>query len=144
MAWSAALVHAVRMRFTEHEMTTALTGTAKEVLGRSRKDVRKGRVDIDEVWDAMTRLQRFRTLDALGSQLLPVLVALPDVEVAPGARPTFTDQQIVAAVEECLGEVEGRLRRKATVAARVAMVRMGLQHLPPRTGSDASGRPQHP
>ncbi len=129
------------MRFTEHEMTTALTGTAKQMLALQRKDVRKGRVDIEEVWGEMDRYARFKMLDGLGSQLLPVLVALPDVEVDEGTRPTFTDQQIHAAVEECLGEVSGRLRRKAAVTARVAMVRMALQHLPPRSGLDLPMRP---
>ncbi len=132
------------MRFTEHEMTTALTGAAKQVLAAQRKDVRKGRVDIDEVWDGMGRYERFKVLDALGSQLLPVLVALPDVEVAEGTRPTFTDQQVQAAVEQCLGEVAGRLRRKATITARVALVRMALKHLPPRSGLDAVAPPDSP
>ena len=125
------------MRFTEHELTTALTGTAKQVLALQRKDVRKGRADIDAVWSEMDRYQRFQILDALGTQLLPVLVALPDVEVQPGSRPAFTDQQITAAVEECLGETGGRLRRRATVAARAAMVRMALQQVPPRADPDA-------
>lgn len=125
------------MRFTEHEMTTALTGTAKRLLAVQRKDVRKGRADIDAVWDEMATYERFKILDALGTQLLPVLVALPDVEVAPGTRPTFTDEQVRSAVEQCLGEEGGRLRRKAVLSARVAMVRMALQQLPPRSDPDA-------
>ena len=123
------------MRFSEHELTTALTGTAKQVLAVQRKDVRKGRADIDAVWDEMDRYQRFKILDALGDQLFPVLVALPEVEVDPGTRPAFTDPQVVAAVEECLGDVGGRLRRKAVVSARATVVRMALQHLPPRRTS---------
>ena len=129
------------MRFTEHELTTALTGTAKQLLAVQRKDVRKGWADIDAVWDEMARYERFKILDALGSQLLPVLVALPDVEVAPGARPTFTDQQIMAAVGQCLGEGGGRLRRKAAVTARLAVVRMALQQVPPRGGPDTGVAP---
>jgi hypothetical protein len=125
------------MRFTEHELTTALTGTAKQVLALQRKDVRKGRADIDAVWGEMDRYRRFQVLDALGSQVLPVLVALPDVEVAPGTRPTFTDQQVAAAVEECVGEGGGRLRRKAAVVARTAVVRMALEQVPPRADPDA-------
>jgi hypothetical protein len=129
------------MRFTEHELTTALTCTAKQLLAVQRKDVRKGWADIDAVWDEMARYERFKILDALGSQLLPVLVALPDVEVAPGTRPTFTDQQIMAAVEQCLGEGGGRLRRKAAVTARLAVVRMALQQVPPRGGPDSGVAP---
>ena len=132
------------MRFTEHELTTALTGTAKQVLAAQRKDVRKGRADVDAVWAAMTRYQRFQILDALGSQLLPVLVALPDVEVKPGTPPRFTDQQILATVEEVVGESGGRLRRKAAVAARVALVRIALQQVPPRSDPDALTAPDDP
>jgi hypothetical protein len=129
------------MRFTEHELTTALTGTAKQLLAAQRKDVRKGWTDIDAVWDEMARYERFKILDALGNQLLPVLVALPDVEVAPGTRPTFTDQQIMAAVEQCLGEGGGRLRRKVAVTSRLAVVRMALQQVPPRGGPDTGVAP---
>ena len=41
------------MRFTEHELTAALTGTAKTVLAAQRRDVRRGKVDIDTVWDEL-------------------------------------------------------------------------------------------
>ena len=57
------------MRFTEHELTAALTGAAKTVLASQRKDVRRGRVDIDTVWDEMDRYQRFQLLDGLGSEI---------------------------------------------------------------------------
>ncbi|MBU1801355.1 MAG: hypothetical protein KKA97_03750, partial [Actinobacteria bacterium] len=72
------------MRFSEHELTAALHGAAKSVLGAQRR-VRRGQ-DVDEVWESMDRLERFRLLDGLGGQVLPVLVALPDVEVAVGTR----------------------------------------------------------
>src|SRR5688572_29144777 len=78
--------HACPMRFTEHELTAALTGAAKTVVAANRK-VRKGGKDIDTVWNEMDRYERFKVLDALGSQILPVLVGLPDVEVEPGTRP---------------------------------------------------------
>src|SRR6478736_268473 len=109
------------MRFTEHELTAALTGAAKGVLAAQDKDVRKGRRTPDEAWDALGRYQRFQLLDNLGDQLLPVLVALPDVEVEAGTRPTFTDEQVTATVEERLGEEGGRIRR-AVLTARVALV----------------------
>ncbi len=132
------------MRFTEHELTTALTGAAKTVLAAQSKDVRKGRADIDAVWNGMTKFQRFQLLDSLGSQILATLVALPDVEVEPGTRPTYTDQQITETVETTLGASEGgRLRRKAVVLARVALVRTALGHLPPRTDPDALIVPDH-
>src|SRR5665809_10283 len=89
--------HAGRMRFSEHELTAALTGAAKSVVA-ARKRFRRGGADIDSAWEAMDRHERFKLLDALGSQILPVLVALPDVEVAPGARPSYSDQQVGAVV----------------------------------------------
>ncbi len=131
------------MRFTEHELTAALTGAAKTVLAAQSKDVRKGRADIDTVWNGMTKFQRFSMLDSLGDQILPVLVALPDVEVESGTRPSFTDQQILETVEAKLGEEGGKLRRKVVVAARVALVRTALEHLPPRTDPDALIVPDH-
>ena len=131
------------MRFTEHELTAALTGAAKTVLATQSKDVRKGRTDIDTLWNAMTKFQRFTMLDSLGDQILPVLVALPDVEVESGTRPSFTDQQILETVEAKLGDEGGRLRRKVVVAARVALVRTALEHVPPRTDPDALIVPDH-
>jgi hypothetical protein len=124
------------MRFTEHELTLALTGVAKNVLAAQDKQVRKGRRTADELWDSLGRYERFKVLDGLGDQLLPVLVALPDVEVEPGTRPTFTDEQIAATVEERLGAEKG-LRRKALRTARVALVKLALECLPPRQDPDA-------
>jgi hypothetical protein len=132
------------MRFTEHEMTTALTSTAKTVLAAQNKDVRKGRVDIDEAWDGMTRFQRYQVLDALGTQILPVLVALPDVAVAPGTKPTFTTEQVVDAVEAVAGETGGsKMRRRTEVVARIALVKTALDHLPIRNDPDALTVPDH-
>ncbi len=131
------------MRFTEHELTAALTGAAKAVLATQLKDVRKGKADIETVWNEMDGFQRFKLLDSLGDQLLPVLVALPDVEVEPGTRPTFTDEQIVETVEARLGDEGGRLKRKVLLAARVALVRTALEHVPPRSDPDGLIVPDH-
>jgi hypothetical protein len=131
------------MRFSEHELTAALQGAAKSVLAAQRKDVRKGKVAVDEAWDAMDRFQRFKLLDAIGGQVLPALVALPDVEVEPGTRPTFTDAQITAAVEERLGDAGGRMRRKVVVATRVTLVKTALASVPPRSDPDALTVPDH-
>lgn len=124
------------MRFTEHELTVALTGVAKNVVAVQDKEVRKGRRTADDLWDSLDRYQRFVVLDGLGDQLLPVLVALPDVEVAAGERPSYTDEQVRAAVEERLGDERG-VRRKALLAARVALVKLALECLPPRQDPDA-------
>jgi hypothetical protein len=131
------------VRFTEHELTAALTGAAKDVLAARDKDVRKGRRTADDVWDELPKFGRFQVLDGLGSQLLPALVALPDVEVETGTRPTFTDEQVTAAVEETLGEDVGRVRRAALVKARVALVQLALSHVPPRSDPDALVVPDH-
>ena len=131
------------MRFSEHELTAAVQGAAKSVLAAQRKDVRRGKVEVDEAWDAMDRFQRFKLLDAIGGQVLPALVALPDVEVEPGTRPTFTDAQITAAVEERLGDAGGRMRRKVVVATRVALVKTALASVPPRSDPDALTVPDH-
>lgn len=130
------------MRFTEHELTVALTGVAKSVLGAQDKEVRKGRRTEDEAWAALSKFQRFQLLDGLGDQLLPVLVALPDVEVAAGSRPAYTDEQITAAVEERLAGERG-LRRTALRTARVALVKLALECLPPRSDPDALTVPDH-
>jgi hypothetical protein len=131
------------MRFTEHELTVALTGVAKSVLGAQDKDVRKGRRTEDEAWEALGRYERFQLLDGLGSQLLPALVALPDVEVEPGTAPSYSEEQVTETVEATLGEEGGRIRRAALLKARVALVQLALAHLPPRQDPDALIVPDH-
>ena len=131
------------MRFTEHEMTAALTGAAKTVLAAQRKDVRRGKVDIDTVWKKLGGYQRFQLLDQLGSQLLPVLVALPDVDVAVGTRATYTDREVSETVEGVLSDGGGKLRRAVLVKARTALVQSALAHLPPRQDPDALVVPDH-
>ena len=131
------------MRFTEHELTTALTGAAKAVLATQRKDVRRGRADIDTVWNEMDRYQRFQLLDQLGSEILPVLVALPDVEVATGTRPSYSDREVSDTVEALVGDGLGKVRRVVLVKTRTALVQSALAHLPPRQDPDALVVPDH-
>jgi hypothetical protein len=131
------------LRFTEHELTQALTGAAKDVLATQRKDVRRGKADIDTVWDELDRYQRFQILDQLGSQILPVLVALPDVEVAPGTRATYTDREVSETVEAVVGDTGGKLRRAVVVKTQTALVQAALSHLPPRQDPDALIVPDH-
>ncbi len=130
------------MRFTERELTVALEGAAKSMLAVQDKSVRKKQRTVDEAWSALSRYQRFQLLDGLGDQLLPVLVALPDVEVAVGTRPTFSHAQVAAAVEERLGAVKG-LKRKVLLQARVALVNIALEAIPPRADPDALIVPDH-
>ena len=125
------------MKLSEHELTAALTGAAKSVVRAQRKDVRKGAVDIETAWEGMDRLERFRLLDALGDQILPVLGALPEVDVAPGNRPSYPDKQVAQIVGGLVGDESGRLRRAVLVKARTALVQTALAHVPPRLDPDA-------
>lgn len=125
------------MRFTEHELTLAVTGAAKSVM--ASKKYRKRGLDIDTAWETMDRHQRFQLLDAVGSQILPVLVALPDVEVAPGTRPSYSTQQVQETVARLVGDDLGRLRRLITVQARTRLVQTALAHVPPRLDPEALG-----
>ena len=131
------------MRFTEHELTAALTGAAKVILTTQRKDVRRGRADIDTVWQEMDRHQRFQLLDQLGAQILPVLVALPDIQVAAGTRPTYTDREVRERVEGLVADGPGKLRRAVIVKARTALVQSALSHVPPRSDPDALTMTDH-
>ncbi len=124
------------MRFTEHELTAALTGVAKSVAA-TRKDIRKSKVDIDTAWESMDRFERYQILDALGSQILPVLVALPDVDVQPGTRPTYTNQQVTGVVSGLVGDELGRVKRAVVIKARTALVQTALASIPPRLDPDA-------
>ena len=128
------------MHFSEHELTAALTGAAKSVVTAQRKDVRKGAVDIDTAWDEMDRFERFRLLDALGGQILPVLAALPEVEVASGSRPAYPNRQVSEIVAGLVGDDVGRLQRAVTVRARTALVQTALANVPPRLDPDAFGQ----
>ena len=122
------------MRFTEHELTVAVTAAAKIVAAGKAGRRAKG----EAAWEAMSKIDRYHLLEAVGSQVLPVLLALPDVEVPAGTRPTFTDAQIAEAVEQTLGESGvGRLRQKVAVAARLTLVRTALAQLPVRQDPDA-------
>lgn len=131
------------MRFTEHELTQAMQGAAKAVLA-SRRGLRKPRRDVEEAWASLGGYERYQLLDSVGDQVLPVLVALPDVEVEPGTRPTFTEQQVREAVEERLTEDVGRVRREVLVRARVALVQQALAGIPPRQDPDGLVVPDHP
>ena len=119
------------MRFTEHELTVAVTAAAKTVAGARRRGVRR-RSDREETWAALSRHEQYQVLDAVGSQVLPVLLALPDLDVPEGVRPSFSDAQVLGAVQETLGDAARGIRGKVVVAARLALVRDALAQLPPR------------
>jgi hypothetical protein len=130
------------VRFTEDELTVALTGAAKTAL--AGKKLRRRGADVDSAWEALDRYQRFKLLDAVGDQVLPVLVALPDVEVAPGTRPAYSPRQVEEVVAGIVGDEHGKLRRAVAVKARTALVMTALAHLPPRIDPDALSPSQEP
>jgi hypothetical protein len=131
------------MRFTEHEMTRAMEGAAKTVLA-TRRATRRTPGGVEQVWAEMGRYQRYQLLDSLGDHVLPVLVALPDVEVAPGTRPSYTDAQVTEAVRARLDAAPGgRLKRAVLLTAQVALVQAALAAVPPRQDPDALVVPDH-
>lgn len=126
------------MRFTEHELTAALTGAAKTVAAAKAGGLRRRDLDPDEVWQSMEKFARYQVLAGLGDELLPVMGLLPDVEVEAGTRAQFTDEQIVEAVRESMADGSlGRVKRKVVEASRVALTKIALEHLPVRRDPDA-------
>lgn len=119
------------MHFTEAELTAALTAIAKATLTAQSKEIRKGRVDVEDAWRDLGGYGRYQLLDALGTQFLPVLASLPDVPRTHGERASYTDAQVRAAVEQHLDPGEGRVRRMALALARTALLQTALAQLPP-------------
>lgn len=124
------------MRFSEAELTAAVQGVAKAAFAASSKDIRKGKVDLDQAWHDLGGFGRYQLLEPLGSQILPILAALPDVERVVGERPTFSTAQIKEIVEEHTGEEGGRIRRKALVMGKIALVQAALEAIPPYSDPD--------
>ena len=77
------------------------------------------------VWAELDRYQRFQILDGLGTEILPVLVALPDVDVEPGTRPTYTERQVTEMVEESFAVRGLRLRDVKVAAAELRVELIG-------------------
>jgi hypothetical protein len=124
------------MRFTEAELTAAITGVAKTTLAAQSKDIRKGRVDLEQAWQDLGGYGRYQLMESLSDQVLPVLTALPDVERVVGERAAYSNKQVRAIVEERTGDEGGRLRRTAVVVGRVALVQAALAAIPPFTDPD--------
>lgn len=120
-----------RVEFTEAELTIALTAAGKATLAAQSREIRKGRVDVEDAWRALGGYGRYQLLHTLGDQLLPVLASLPDVARVHGERPSYSAAQVRAAVAEHAEDAGGRLRRQALVLARTALVQTALSALPP-------------
>ena len=119
------------MQFTEAELTVALTAAAKATLAAQSREIRKGKVDVEDAWRDLGGYGRYQLLESLGDQVLPVLASLPDVPRVHGERPSYPAAQVRAAVAEHTPDAGGRLRRQAVVIARTALVQTALAALPP-------------
>lgn len=129
------------MQFTERELTLGVQGAAKTVLASTKRGD-KG-TDPEEKWQALTPYERYQVLEPVSTQVLPVLAALPEVDVEPGTRPAFSNAQLVEAVEQSFADESGWLRRKATLASRVALVKVALAAMPPREDPEKFVVPDH-
>lgn len=128
------------MEFTATEMTIAVQTLTRNVLASDGRD-----------FDALTRHQQFLALDTTGDRVLPVLVALPSVKIAPGERASYTDKQIAAVVEPCvkrhIAKIHGfafddefergwakqpRPVRQAIIATETAFIQAALAAMPVR------------
>lgn len=127
------------MQFSEAELTVALTAAAKSALAAQSREIRKGRIDVEDAWRDLGGYGRYQLLESLGSQILPVVASLPEVPRVHGERPSFSATQVRAAVSEHLGDAEGRLRRQALLVARTALVRTALAALPAWSDPDRTG-----
>jgi hypothetical protein len=125
------------VEFTEAELTAALTAVAKATLRAGSKEIRKGRVDVEDAWRDLGGYGRYQLLDSIGAQVLPVLASLPDVPRVHGQRPSYSTAAVRAAVEEHVEPDGGRMRRLAVVAARTALVQSALAQLPPWVDPEA-------
>lgn len=120
------------MKFTEHEMTVAVQAVAREIVEASP--------GADETtWDAMDRFERYQLLSGIGEITLPVLVALPDVDVAAGSRASYDLDVVMAAVrghDQREDQVPDEVPDEVVVA-RASFVQRMLATMPVRRDPDA-------
>lgn len=124
------------MRFSEAELTAAVNGVAKAAFAASSKEIRKGKIDLEQAWHDLGGFGRYQLLEPLGSQILPILATLPDLPRVVGERPKFSGAQLREAVEAHTDEEGGRIRRKALVMTKVALVQAALESIPPYSDPD--------
>lgn len=136
------------MRFTEHEMTAALQGAVRAGLSEDPDQAQA-------LWDELPKFQRFQTLTLIGDQVLPVLVALPEVVVEPGTRAEYDDATVAQVAAPLLAAEWDRSQgdgswdaqpvedRDAYVDHRVGLVQEVLGQMPPRQDPDALVVPDH-
>ena len=120
------------MQFSESELTSLLANVAKATLTAQSKDIRKGRLDIEQAWHDLGGYGRYEMLEGLSHRVLPVLVALPDVPRVHGERLKVRGSDLRTAVEASVGEEAGTgIRRKAYVVSMAALLGAAIADLPP-------------
>ncbi|MFL6023349.1 MAG: hypothetical protein ACJ72O_08435 [Marmoricola sp.] len=120
------------MQFSEAELTTLLKGVALATLSAQSKEIRKGRLDVEQVWADLGGYGRYEMLEGLSHRVLPVLVALPELPRTHGKTLKVRGSVLRAAVEETTGEEAGTgVRRKAYVVSMAALIGAALAGLPP-------------
>jgi hypothetical protein len=129
-------------------MTTALQGAVRASLAEDPAEALAA-------WEAMERFARFQVLTLIGDQVLPVLVALPEVVVEPGTRATYADEEVGAAAAPLLADEFDRAQGDGTWLAlpdqdradyldhRVGLVQEVLSQMPLRQDPDALVVPDH-
>ncbi len=133
------------MRFTEHELTVGVEAVAR-TLHRAARPPWRRRVAADTFAD-LDRAARYRHLAAAGEVVLPVLLALPERPTV-GRSPQFDAAEWRAAATEGARQTLERRRpggwdampekrRARTAASAVALARIAVEAMPPRSDPDA-------
>lgn len=141
--------HLPGMSLSTHEIETATLAAAKEHLAAAASLHRGETVDPEQAWSALSKHDQYRVLCDL-DVVVPYLLALPAIDVAPGTQPTWTETQVREAVESTLraemerrgGEVTGD-QFDAMTARRLPLVTRVLDHVPARQDPDRLVVPDH-
>lgn len=139
------------MRFTEHEMTVGVDAVARELFTATRPPWKRQAAGAE--FAALDKGARYRHKAAAGEVVLPVLIALPERPTV-GAPPAFGDDEWRTAAEQGSREVldhrrpgaweaMSERRRRRTVDAAVALSKVAVAAMPPRSDPDALVVPDH-
>ncbi len=139
------------MRFTEHEMTVAVAGVARESFESLPGFMR--RKAGAATWDELPKMARYRLLSASSKLVIPGLTALPERPTV-GATPAFTDDEYAEAAESTLRQLADRAepgtwdglaerKRRKQVDAAAATLRVAVAAMPHRQDPDALIVPDH-
>ncbi len=139
------------VRFTEHEMTVGVDAVARELFAATRPPWKRQSLAAD--FDALDKARRYHHKAAAGEVVLPVLTALPERPTV-GATPVFSDDEWRSAAETGSREVVdfrtdggwealGDRKRRKLLDGAVALARVAVSAMPPRSDPDALIVPDH-